>query len=122
MKVVNATVMPVLMYRCETWSLTKQQQSKVQATQMNVMRRIEGVNRLDRVWNVDIRGRLNQEGNLDLVKRRWESWKGRLEVMNSGKTTKKVFVGEMKRKRPRGRPHLRLIDNCNKFTIPIFSC
>ena len=67
-KVVNATMMPVLMYRCETWSLTKKQQSKVQATQMNVLRRIEGVNRLDRVRNVDIRERLNQEGGLDLVK------------------------------------------------------
>ena len=48
-KVVNATMMPELMYGCETWSLTKKQQLKVQATQMNVLRRIEGVNRLDRV-------------------------------------------------------------------------
>ena len=59
-KVVNATMMPVVMYRCETW--TKKQQSKVQATQMNVLRRIEGVNRLDRVRNADISERLNQEG------------------------------------------------------------
>ena len=62
--------MPVLMYGCETWSLAKKQQSKVQATQMNVLRRIEGVNRLDRVRNADIRERLNQEGVLNLVKRR----------------------------------------------------
>ena len=72
-KVVNATMMPVLMYGCETWSLTKKQQSKVQATQMNVLRRIEDVNRLDRVRNADIRERLNEEGVLDLVKRRQES-------------------------------------------------
>ena len=91
MKVVNATVMPVLVYGCEMWSLTKKQQSEVQATQMGVIRRIEVVNRLDRVRNVDIRGRLNQEGVLDLVKRRRESWKGRLEEMNIEKTTKNVF-------------------------------
>ena len=90
MKVVNATVMPVLVYGCEMWSLTKKQQSEVQATQMGVIRRIEVVNRLDRVRNVDIRGRLNQ-GVLDLVKRRRESWKGRLEEMNIEKTTKNVF-------------------------------
>ena len=35
----------------------------------NVLRRIEGVNRLDRVRNADIRERLNQEGILDRVKR-----------------------------------------------------
>ena len=79
--------MPVLMYGCEMWSLTKKQQSKVQAAQMN------------------------QEGVIDLVKRRQESWKGRLEDMSFEKTTKKVFVGEMEGKRPRGRPHLRWIDN-----------
>ena len=110
-KVVNATMMPVLMYGCETWSLTKKQQSKVQATQMNVPRRIEGVNRLDRVRNADIRERLNQEGVTDLVKRRQVSWKSRLEEMSFEKTTKKVFVGEMEGKRPRGRPRLRWIDN-----------
>ena len=79
MKVVNATVMPVLMYGCETRSLIKKQQSKVQARQMNVLGRIKGVNRLNRVRNVDIRERLNQEGVLDLMKRRQESWKCRLE-------------------------------------------
>ena len=106
LKVVNATVMPVLMYGCETWSLTKKQQSKVQATQMNVLGRIEGMNRLDRVRNVVIRERFNQ-GVLHLAKRRQESWKGRLEVMSIEKTTKKVFVEEMEGKRPRGRPRLR---------------
>ena len=50
------------MYGCETWSLTKRQQLNVHATQMNVLRRTEGVNRLDRVRNADFRERLNQEG------------------------------------------------------------
>ena len=53
MKVVNATVMSVPMHGCETWSL--RQQSKVQATQMNVLRRIEGVSRLNRVRNAMLR-------------------------------------------------------------------
>ena len=32
LKVVNATVLPALMYGCETWSLSKQQESKVLPT------------------------------------------------------------------------------------------
>ena len=48
---VNATV---LMYGCEMWSLTKKQQSKVQATKMNVLKRIEGINGLDSVCSVTI--------------------------------------------------------------------
>ena len=60
LKVVNATMMPSLLYGCEVWSLTKQQQGKVQATQMSVLRRIQGVSRLDRWRNEDIRQQLGQ--------------------------------------------------------------
>ena len=67
--------MPTLMYGCETWSLSKRQQSKVQATQTNALRRIEGVSRLDRVRNVDIREKPRQEGVLGMVKSRQEKWK-----------------------------------------------
>ncbi len=59
---MNATMMPTLLYGCEKWSLSKKQQSRIQATQMNVLRRIEGLGRLDRVRNVDIREKLWQEG------------------------------------------------------------
>ena len=53
LKVVNATVIPMLMYGCEAW-------------------RIEGVNKVDRARNEVLRERLGQEGILDLVKRRKE--------------------------------------------------
>ena len=60
LKVVKDTMMPMLLYGCETWCLSKPQQSRVQAIQMNVLRKIEGVSRsrLDRVRNVDIREKL----------------------------------------------------------------
>ena len=107
LKVLNAVMMPTLLYRCKTWSLSKQQQSRVQATQMNALRTIEGVCRLDRVRNVDIREKLQQEGVLDMVKSRQVKWKARLENMSMERTTKKIFDGEMQGKRPRGRPRLR---------------
>ena len=111
LKVLNAVMMPTLMYGCETWCLSKQQQSRVQATTMNALSRIEGVCRLDRVRNVDIREKLQQEGVLDMVKSRQVKWKARLENMSMERTTKKIFDGEMQGKRPRGRPRLRWTDN-----------
>ena len=113
LKVVNATMVPTLLYGCESWSLSKQQKSRVQATQMNVLRRIEGVCRLDRLRNEEIRERLGQEGILDTVKRRQVNWKTRfnLEEMNEDRVTKKVFQGQVEGKRPRGRPCLRWTDN-----------
>ena len=35
LKVMNATMMATLLYGCEMWSLSKKQQSRIQATQMN---------------------------------------------------------------------------------------
>ena len=67
---MNATMLPTLVYACEVWNLSKQQKSWVQATQMRVLRKIEGVSRVDSVRYEDIRLRLGQEGILDVVRRR----------------------------------------------------
>ena len=111
LKVLNAVMMPTLMYGCEKWSLSKQQQPRVQATQMNALRRIERVCRLDRVRNDNIREKLQQEGVLDVVKSRQEKCKARLENMSMERIVKEIFEGEMHSKTPRGRPRLRWTDN-----------
>ena len=85
------------------WNLSKQQESQVQATQMRVLRRIEGVSRVDSVRNEDVRIRLGQECILDVVRRR-QNGKKRLEGMSYDRTTKKVIKGEVEGKKPRGRP------------------
>ena len=41
---------------------------RVQATQVKVLRRVEGVSRLDGVRDVDIWEELQQEGGLDVLK------------------------------------------------------
>ena len=69
--VVNATMVPSLLYSCEAWSLTKQPQRRVQATKMSVIRRIQRVSRLDKMRSDEIRQRLWQEDILDEEKA-WE--------------------------------------------------
>ena len=58
----------------------------MQATQMRVLQRIEGVNKVDRVRNEVIRERLGQKGILDLVKRRQDKWLMRLQEMKNDRT------------------------------------
>ena len=111
LRVVNATVIPTLTYGCEAWALQARLKGRIQATQMRVLRWIEGVSRLERIRNVDLRGRLRQEGVLDLVNRRQQKWKQRLEEMSSGRVTKIVYDGEVPGKRPRGRPRMRWTNN-----------
>ena len=111
LRVVNATVVPTLTYGCEAWALQARHKGRIQATQMRVLRWIEGVSRLERIRNVDLRGRLRQKGVLDLVNRRQQKWKQRLEEMSNGRVTKMVYDGEVPGKRPRGRPRMRWTNN-----------
>ena len=61
---------------------------------MRVMRRIEGVTRLDKIRS-DKKWDLRQEGVLDLVKGRQQRWKQRLEEMDDRRITKRVYDNEI---------------------------
>ena len=78
---------------------------------MRVLRSIEGMSRADRVRNEDLRLRLGQAGILELARRRQEKWFNILKRMQDNRITRKVFKGEIERKRPRGRPRRGWIDN-----------
>ena len=51
------------------------------------------------------------EDILDVIRRRQEKWKCKLDDMNSEGTTNKVYAGVMEGRSPKGRPRMRWIDN-----------
>ena len=46
---------------------------------------------MDRVRNVDLRGKLKQEGVLDTVKKRQQNWKQRVEEMSNNKVLRSMM-------------------------------
>ena len=89
---------------------------------MNVLRRIEGVSKLNRIRNVDIGEKLGQVSVLDMVKTRQEKWKARMEETSRERTTRKIFEGEMEGKRHRGRPRMRWTDNFKYNKVTWYLC
>ena len=64
------------------------------------------------VANEEILKRLGQVRVLEMVKKRQEEWKGRVEgIMDMKRFTSRVFEGVVEERRPRGRPRLRWMDN-----------
>ena len=106
MQVYNAMVVPVMTYGCESWVLREKEKSRLQATEMSVLRRIVGVTRMDHIRNEEIRHRVQQRSIVDVVRERRESW--RVKVMEkSGRLAERVMAGEVEGRRPRGRPRKR---------------
>ena len=74
LRVFNTIVVPTLIYGCKTWTMQRKYESKIQACEMMFLRRVEGVTRLDRVRNEDVRRSLGQEAVVNMMEkqRRWK--------------------------------------------------
>ena len=111
MRVYNAIVIPTMLYGSETWTMMKRYESRLGTTEMAYLRRVEGVSRIDRVRNADVREAVRQEEVMEKVKRKQRTWKENLEKMEDDRLVKKVYTEEIVGKRPRGKPRKKWIDN-----------
>ena len=72
--IYTTVLRPVLLYGSETWTLTTILTSKIQATEMRVLRLIYGVTRRDRIRNDNIRQVLKVESVLAIIERNQLRW------------------------------------------------
>ena len=75
LRAFNAMAVPTLLYGCDTWTVQKRKESRLQVTEMRFLRRVGGLTKLDRVRNVDIRQRLKQEAVMEVVRMKQRAWK-----------------------------------------------
>ena len=66
---------------------------------------------LDKVRNVDIRSRLGQVAVVSRVENKKTEWLKKVEEMTDDRMVKKVYMENVPRKRPRGRPRKRWADD-----------
>jgi hypothetical protein len=116
-KIYRTIIVPVVLYGCETWSLTLREERKLRVFENMVLRRIFGPRRDEIMgeWR-----RLNNEELTDLysspnivrvIKSRRMRWAGHVARMGEERGAYRVLVGKLEGKRPLGRPTLRWVDN-----------
>jgi len=110
-------ILPVVLYGCETWSLTLREERRLRVYENRVLRRVFGP-KTDEVtgeWrklhNKELRDHYSLPNNVRFVKSRRMRLVGHVARMGEGRGVHRVLVGKPEGKRPLGRPRRRWEDN-----------
>ena len=112
-KIYRTIIFPVVLYGCETWSLTLREERRLRVFENKVLRRVFGPKR-DEVtgeWRKLHNEELSDLYSLPNIVRVVKSRRKRWARMGEGRGVHRVLVGKPEGKRPLGRPRRRWEDN-----------
>ena len=116
-QLLQACVMTVLLYAAETWTLKKQDESKLLAFEMRCYRRLMNIKWQDMRRNEDIRKEIGREVTVvDITKHRKLQLFGHICRMDDTRLLKTLTFGIVEGTRPPGRPPRRWTDDITEWT------
>jgi len=107
----------VVLYGCETWSLTLREERRLRVFENRVLRRIFGSKRdeVTREWrklhNEELNNLYSSPNIVRVIKSRRIRWAGHVARMGEGRSVYRVLVEKHEGRRPLGRPRRRWEDN-----------
>ena len=102
--IYNSVVKSVLIYGAETWSLYEDDRRRINATEMDALRRSARTSKLDRKTKECIREKLNsQDTILDEITRKQLIWYGHVERMDPTRLPKIMINWKPEGRKKRGR-------------------
>ena len=114
-KIYRTIILPVVLYGCETWSLTLREERKLRVFENMVLRRIFGPRRDEvtgewrRLHNEELNDLYSSRNIVWVIKSR--RWAGHVARMGEERGAYRVLVGKPEGKGPLGRPRHRWVDN-----------
>ena len=114
--VYRTIILPVVLYGCETWSLTLREECRLRVFENRVLRRVFGPGRDEvtgewRKLRNELRDLCSLPNIVRVVKSRRLRWAGHVARMGEGRGVHRVLMGKPEGKRPLGRPRRRWEDN-----------
>jgi len=116
-KLYRNIILPVVLYGCETWSLTLREERKLRVFENMVLRKIFGPRRDEvtaewrRLHNEELNDLYSSPNIVRVIKSRRLRWAGHVARMGEERGVYRVLVGKPEGKRLLGRPRRRWVDN-----------
>jgi hypothetical protein len=116
-KIYRTIILHVVLYGCETWSLTLREERRLRVFENKVLRRIfrprrdEVTGEWRRLHNEELNDLYCPPNIVRVIKWRRMRWAGHVERMGEERGVYKVLVGKPEGRRPLGRPRRRWVDN-----------
>jgi hypothetical protein len=112
-KIYRTIILPVVVYGCETWSLTLREEHRLKVFENRVLRRIFGPKRDEvtgewrRLHNEELNNLYSSPNIIQVIKSRRMRWAGHVACMGEGRGAYRILVGRTEGRRPLGRPRHR---------------
>jgi hypothetical protein len=104
--------LPVVLYGCETWSVTFGEEYRLRVFEKRVLRRMTGPKREEdgswrKLHNDELHSLYTSSNIVRVIKSRRMRWAGHVARLGEGRGIYRVLVGRPEGKRPLGRPRRR---------------
>jgi hypothetical protein len=115
----------VVLYGCETWSLTVREEHKLRVFENRVLRRIFGPDRdgvtggWRKLHNEELHNLHSSPSTIRIIKWRRMRWAGHVARMGEKRNVYRLLVGKSEGKRPLGRPRRWWTDNIKMDLLEI---
>ena len=99
-KIYRTIILPVVLYGCETWSLTLREERRLRVFENRVLRRIFGPKRDEvtgewrKLYNEELNDLSCSPNILRVIKSRRMKWAGHVAGMGEGRGVYRVLVGK----------------------------
>jgi hypothetical protein len=115
-RIYKTIILPVVLYGCETWSLTVREEHKLRVCKNRVLRRIYGPKRdgvtggWRKLHNGELHNLYSSPSIIRIIKSMRMRWEGHVARMGEKRNVYRLLVGKPEGKRPLGRPRRKWMD------------
>jgi hypothetical protein len=116
-KIYKTIILPVVLYGCETWSLTLREEHRLRVLRRGCLgeyldlKRDEMIGGWRKLHNEEMHGLYSSPSIIRVIKARMMRWVGHVVLMGEVRGAHNILVGRPEGRRPLGRPRHRWENN-----------